>query len=534
MPSPPSRAKHRLLLAILAAAFALRIAGIGFGIPLLDDRTGFYHPDEPKIVRAAATFPAHVVENRDLRYPTLYPYLLGLLALPLRLAPVASAEQHFLWVYVLARVATALCGTAGVWLLFVLARRFGGEALGLVAAALLATAPFPVQNGAWATTDVASSVALTAFVLLAGRAWRPDGGLGPRLWSGVALGALAATKYTGAIAAIAVPVVFLTARDEHGRRTWRSADVPRFARDGVLFALAAAATLLATTPGIAVHPDAFAESFRYETERLAQFSLPRSDPFTWWLALRATGEALGWPLAVIGLAGLFGLARRRPALPVLVLAFYVAFGSALAPRYVVLVAPMLALAAAHLVLRLATTARPALRRLGWALGIGTAAWSLLLAVLGLVARTDDPRTAAAHFVAERLPDGATAGELHVTPRPEWRAADSWKYPRLDPVRHPPRDFLERPDVLVLSSYDVDKIVGAIESGRLTPELAWPADANDQWYRRTPPTPAMFAFYVGFLTSGEYVRAAEFLPNPLVGWVPIEFAPPSISIWRRRE
>lgn len=533
MPSPPPRSARRLLLAILAMAFALRIAGIGFGIPLADDLGGYYHPDEPKIVRAVAAFPAHVVENRDLRYPTLYPYLLGILALPLRLVPTASAEQSFLWVYVLARVATALCGTAGVWLLFVLARRSAGEALGLVAAALLATAPFPVQNGAWATTDVASSVALTAFVLLAERAWRPDGGRRQRLWSGVALGALTATKYTGALAAIVVPVMFLTARDEHGRRTWRRGDVPRAARDGVLFALAAAATLLATTPGIAVHAQAFADALRYESERLAQFSLPRTDPFTWWLALRATGDALGWPLAVAGLVGLFALARRQPALSVVVLAFYVAFGAALAPRYVVLVAPLFALAAAHVVLRLANAARPALRRLGRFLGAGIAAWSMLLAVLGLIARTGDPRTAAAHFLAERVPDGATVGELHVTPRPEWRAADSWKYPRVDPTRHPPRDFLERPDFLVLSSEDVDKIVGAIRSGMLTPEFAWPADANDQWYRRTPPTPEMFAFYVGFLTSSEYERAAEFAPNPMGRWVPIEFAPPWISIWRRR-
>lgn len=72
-----------ILAGILLLATMLRLAGVGSGIPV-DNYTWYYHLDEPKVVRAVAEFPSHIWRNHDLRYPTLYPYILALITYPIR------------------------------------------------------------------------------------------------------------------------------------------------------------------------------------------------------------------------------------------------------------------------------------------------------------------------------------------------------------------------------------------------------------------------------------------------------------------
>lgn len=72
-----------ILAGTLLLATGLRLAGVGWEIPV-DNYTGYYHPDEPKVIRAVAEFPSHIWRNHDLRYPTLYPYILALITYLIR------------------------------------------------------------------------------------------------------------------------------------------------------------------------------------------------------------------------------------------------------------------------------------------------------------------------------------------------------------------------------------------------------------------------------------------------------------------
>jgi len=82
-----------VLWCVLLAGFALRVSCITWGLPL-DEYTGYYHPDEGKIVRGAMDFPADILHRQDLRYPTFYHYAIGTLTLPVR---QASSCWRLMW-----------------------------------------------------------------------------------------------------------------------------------------------------------------------------------------------------------------------------------------------------------------------------------------------------------------------------------------------------------------------------------------------------------------------------------------------------
>ena len=55
---------RRWLAGLLLVGFLMRLSGILWGVPLID--AGYYHPDEPKVIRGACSFPRDVVERTDL------------------------------------------------------------------------------------------------------------------------------------------------------------------------------------------------------------------------------------------------------------------------------------------------------------------------------------------------------------------------------------------------------------------------------------------------------------------------------------
>jgi hypothetical protein len=193
------------LAGVLVVAAGLRLTAIGSGIPYA------LGPDEPAIVD-------HVVQmlrDGSLRPPFFdYPGLVFYLHLPVAglrfLAGVASGEwetmaaangaEFYLW----ARVATALCGVATVFLVFRIGLRWGARH-GLLAAALLAVMPMHVRESRYALTDVPMTFFVTLAVLLSLRAYAS-----PRLLAfvlaGAAVGFGTAIKYTAG-AALLVPLL---------------------------------------------------------------------------------------------------------------------------------------------------------------------------------------------------------------------------------------------------------------------------------------------------------------------------------------
>lgn len=243
------------------------------------------------------------------------------------------------------RMLTVAFGVASIGCAFALGRRLAGAATGLLAAALLATNGFHVEQSAWATTDVpASTLALVALHATLRFLDRPR----LRWWLGAlaAAGLAAAVKYN----AVVVLVVPLVAQLATARRDRAAAGLWRWS----LAALVPALAFLATSPYAVLDPARFLADVG---TMLRVYTSPPEPPFgvaPGLAHLGVIGEGLaarlGAATLLAALAGA-GLLLAKPA-GRLVVAFALATIALTAratvdfPRNLVVVYPLAAVAAA--------------------------------------------------------------------------------------------------------------------------------------------------------------------------------------------
>ena len=233
------------LWVILLAALWLRLDGVAFGLPALND------PDEPLFMMTALEMlQKHCLDPGWFGHPgtiTLYSLALviasvggigvatGRFADADALAAAVYADPGI--VFLPARVMIVLCGVLCVWLTFRLGKRLGGARIGLVAAAILAVNAVHIEYSQIIRTDVQASV----FMLLGALAAVGIAEQGRRrdyLFAGICAGLACATKWPAA----AILVTALGAwggRIMQGRREWRGL---------ALLALAAVVTLFLVSP----------------------------------------------------------------------------------------------------------------------------------------------------------------------------------------------------------------------------------------------------------------------------------------------
>lgn len=251
-PSPPARKRLRdsstqrgLLLLILAIAAWLRVRGIGFGLPALND------PDEPLFMMTAI----EMLRNNSLNpgwfgHPaTITLYCLALISLGVGSIGIASghyADAHAFVgavyadpgiLFLPARLFFAACGVGCVYLTWRLGRRVGGAPTGLLAAAFLAVNALHVDYSQIIRTDIQASL----FMLLcagATLAIAEQGRLRDYLLAGAFVGLGCATKWPAAAIAAGPLAVGV----------WRIARGHGDAHKLLLFVGAAVATLLLASP----------------------------------------------------------------------------------------------------------------------------------------------------------------------------------------------------------------------------------------------------------------------------------------------
>lgn len=251
-PMPPARKSPWRLLTgpaglclILLVAALLRIDGVGFGLPALND------PDEPLFMSTALEMLSGPTLNPGwFGHPgtiTFYSLMLvvalvgGLGVLTGRFADfdafAAAVYADPGVLFLPARLLMVAFGVACVWMTWRLGKRLGGERLGLAAAAILAVNAVHIEYSQIIRTDVQASLFMLlcaqSALMIAERGRRRD-----FLLAGLFAGLACATKWPAAVIGVTVVGAALYQRRPRAA-TWREL---------ALFGLATVATLSIVSP----------------------------------------------------------------------------------------------------------------------------------------------------------------------------------------------------------------------------------------------------------------------------------------------
>ncbi len=304
------RAALAALGGILALAAALRIVGLGYGLPY-----PLLNPDEESIVPRAWEMTHGHLDPGWYDYPSL---LMALLA-PLQ-APFGEPS------YGAARAVAVAIGVAGVAAAWWLGRQAYGFWAGVVGAAAVAVATTHVAYSRMAVTDVLLTLGVTCALALAVS--------GHIEWAGIAVGLAASAKYPGVLAAVPVLVA--------GWGRWRA-----LARAAAL----AVAAFAVTSPFVLVHAGAAWDDID-RVQRLARLGWLgfEHDPATPLAYLDRAWDTVG-PLLVLSVLGLVAAVLRRSRTDLVLVSFLAVWAVQLQPinqhfdRYVLPVVPVLAVLA---------------------------------------------------------------------------------------------------------------------------------------------------------------------------------------------
>jgi 4-amino-4-deoxy-L-arabinose transferase-like glycosyltransferase len=387
-----------LLLVILALAAALRLWGMGYGLP-----QPYARPDEDKILGPALgiaqdgdPFP------RQFTYPSLPTYIDTVVVLAARAVGYLKLDgslQDFvraLWPCRALSVAFALATVAAT---FALAwQAYGNRAVALGAALVVATNYLHVLYSRFVTVDIVTTLFATLSLVFAARTARSQERR-DYLLAGLCVGLTASCKFNLGMVGLAL-VAALAA----GPVT--VAELRRRFPSLALAGLAAFAAFAVTSPYCMLRYGAVIRELRATSGILYAGGGERAIV----THLRETFPAgLGWPVFLAAGAGLLRALRlRRPAdlaLLGFVLPLLVTVGTVktVFPRYLVPLVPPLAVLAAELVL----AAIPASRALAAALAIVMVAPSAMAAMrFDALAAQKDTRVLAAEWVEAHVPPRA--------------------------------------------------------------------------------------------------------------------------------
>jgi hypothetical protein len=302
------------LAALLAGAAAIRLVGVGYGLPL-----PVLNPDEESVVpRAWQMTHGGGLDPGWFDYPTLLMYVL---------APFQAWSDEPS--YLIARLVIVTLAVAGIAAAWWLGGRAYGLVAGFVAAALTAVATVHVEYSRMAVTDVPLTLGVAgSLALLVRRELIP---------AGIAIGLTASFKYPGFV--LLVPLLVA------GWGDWR--------RLAVAAALAPAA-FLAASPYFAVHlGDALSDVRRVLREARRGSLGFEDDAWTPIAFLDGLWESIG-PALLIALAGLVLALMYRTLADRVLAAFVLAYFAALVPldahfdRYLLPLVPALGALAGRL------------------------------------------------------------------------------------------------------------------------------------------------------------------------------------------
>jgi hypothetical protein len=405
------------LFAILLLAAALRLHGIGHGLPFV------YNPDEANIMARALSV-ARSLDPEYYLYPSFLFYFLfavmgGLFVVGKMLGrydDLSAFEARFFEdptdFYIAGRLVIVLLALATIVLLERLVSKHFGKVAGRAAAFFTAVAYFHVRDSHYLKHDVPAAFLVAAVLWTADRAISRKS-LSDYLLAGVVLGIAFATHYYLIFLAPAFALCHLAYR---GRE-----DFSRVLAAGA----ASAATFLLLSPFVFLRLPTTLEHMRANRQVVVDRSLSAGSGLFPSLGLYlefALEQGLGYILSALVLVGLFLLARRDrrslalwAAFPMMFLAFlsYTFF----AGRYLNPILPCLAAAAGAAVSAIGD-------RFGGSAAVlvtlGAAVQPLYRAVhVDRLFASEDTRTLARDWALQNLPPGSTlALQSYSVPLPQ--------------------------------------------------------------------------------------------------------------------
>ena len=443
---------RRLKLAfgiILGVAAALRLYGLGFGLPHTQAR-----PDETIIIDVARRFLSGVPSPRFFDYPTFYMFVETLLYGAYALLGMAlgwftsfgdferSWPTHWSPFFLMARGISLASGVVSVWIVGRIARQLAGNVAALAASALLAVAFLHVRDSHYGTTDVTMIMLALASIhaLLQADGRTPGADARAGLWAGLS----AATKYNGILVAAALPFSLLRDAAQPDRIPTITGRVWRYGRAGALAFMAAAPFVFLQYPKFL---EAMALLQSSMSTGMGGLAAGTGNVDNGWMYHLTTSLrwGVGEPLLVAGLAGLTGLLVTSPRRGALVAAFpgamFVVAGSSrnVFVRYMLPVVPFLCIGAGWLVAQVAVRVSARVRR-PWATAVTVALVVVLAAPTALssvafvrILAREDTRVTLAHWMDASLPSGTSvllAGSRYGHPQPvRWREWAIWTFDR---------------------------------------------------------------------------------------------------------
>jgi hypothetical protein len=420
------------LALVLLGGLALRLWGVGEGLPYV------FNADEADhfVPRAVRMFETGSLNPHYFSNPPAFTYLLHYLFAVWYGGGggvVTELELHPTDLYTLARIASALLGTAALWLLYATGARLFSRAVGLLAAAIEAVAFLPVFYAHLALNDVPTLAPLTLSLLGSVGILR-KGRARDYLLAGIGLGFACASKYTAGI--VALPLLSAAAAQflERGERG------PGRTLAGLALAgLGALACFLLANPYALLDYSSFHNELVHQStlsaEGQGKLGAPKQGGLLYYLWSLTWG--LGWVPAVFALGGALTIWRSHRVLgwllvpaALLFLAF-MGFEGRYFGRWLLPIFPILCLLAAYFALealqalvRLLGSPRPPARSpfaylLGTLLVLALLAQGLLYSVhLGLVLARADTRNLTRQWMVAHIPPGSPIVVEPVSPN-DW-------------------------------------------------------------------------------------------------------------------
>ena len=410
------------LLLIVIVAVALRLHGLAFGLPSLND------PDEPIFVLKSVSLLAdHTLNPKWFGHPgttTIYSLalidvLLGAGAIATRqFASVPDFAMHVLAdptpIVLSGRIFILVCGIATILLTYRIGRRIADVQTGLVASAILALLPIHIAFSQIIRTDMHATVFMLMCVL-ASISIAEQGRLRDYGWAAIAAGAAIATKWPAGI------VLFCPLAAALSRVATDRGELALAIRGLMLVALATPIALVTISPYLLLdfaktRADLFGEFQPYHLGSTGGTFLENLRWYGWGSLRRSFGIA-GLAMVVGGIV--IGVRSNRIAVVAAVVPFVAFFTLICAQpvvweRWAVPLLPFAALLAALSWTSIAALLRPRLAQHARVAAGGVAALALGVPML-IVARANaaeritDTRDLATAWVQANVPAGRSVG-----------------------------------------------------------------------------------------------------------------------------